>query len=81
MLIRSKPAAAKTAPSQLLSCNFCIRVFTFPRKSTTVWLGYLLNHNAWRRKLPVAIVLGFSKSGFPLCTKMSKTLALSKTAA
>jgi len=39
--IRSSPAAAKIAPFQLLSVSFCIRVFTFPRRSTTLCSGNL----------------------------------------
>ena len=81
-LMRSRPASAKMAPFQLLSFNFCIRVLTFPRKSTTWWLGYLLSHCAFRRKLPEAMVpfLWFRKSS-PLCKRMSLLDARSKTAA
>ena len=81
-MIRSKPAAAKTAPFQSLSANFFRREFTFPRKSTTLCVAYLLSHCACLRKLPVAIVPSpLRKSIFPLCTKISKVLALSRTAA
>ena len=53
--IRSKPTAAKIAPFQSLVYSFSKRLLIFPLKSTTVCVGYLFNHCACLRKLPVAI--------------------------
>jgi hypothetical protein len=48
---------------QSLSCNFCILVFTLPRKSTALCVGYLFNPDVV--KLPVAIIPDSLKSTFP----------------
>ena len=37
--MRSRPAAANTAPFQLLSCTFLRRVFTLPLRFSTLWFG------------------------------------------
>ena len=78
--MRSSPALAKMAPCQGLSCSFCKRVFTLPRKFTTVWFGYWCSHCALRLKDPVAMVQGFERSIACFVTKMSCALALFNTA-
>jgi hypothetical protein len=79
-LMRSNPAAAKTAPFNLLRSTFFIRKFTFPRRSTTLCVGYLFSHCAWRRKLPVAIVPDSLENQDCLYVLKYQVLALHKTA-
>ena len=82
-LMRSNPAAAKTAPAQSLSCNFCHTVFDISTKVYHLMVGIFvepfgLGDANFRCGDGTASLL--EKSKLPLKIKISKVFARSKTA-